>query len=277
MQLISPHSCQYPLSTASKYPQGVNSLPSQCLTPAKDTVSSQLRFTPEQDEWHAAVVPSLGDMSTQHNESKHVSHNFHNPKQSLPDEVTTLTRPRKAAIPQIPISASSLPSLQDVHIQIDTSGKSVMDEIDSDDVYTPIQLDMEALDMSKSTLEQLTQIDPRQAQLWMLLKMNEMVKKVEDVYESAGQHYSVNKEPSTLPARSSVPPTEIRPKEYQNITTKRPVPKPRIRVPKTIPTIKTASDALESCRQEGKSTQDTYTGAVKLHRRQKVIGKSNIY
>ena len=195
---------------------------------------------------------------------------FSRPQEKAPKERPKATRR----------SVSPILSLQPTQSRPSEKGDS-----DTDDPYLQFQMDLESMDISKLTLEQLEQIDPRQAQLWMLLKMHQMVKKVEDVYESAEQLYSVYQEPPTLPARSSVPPAGNQPRKYENTAIKCPVPKPRIRGSNaekdheaTPISLKDTSPGDHNIsepagRQEGKSSQDTHTGAVKLYRRQKVIGE----
>ena len=88
---------------------------------------------------------------------------------------------------QLPLRASSSSPVPQ-HVE-DT------DSIDSDDPYLPFKMDLESFDISKLTLDQLGQIDPQQAQLWILLKMHQMVRKMEDVYVSAEQLYGTNQAP----------------------------------------------------------------------------------
>ena len=161
---------------------------------------------------------------------------------------------------------------------------------DSDDPYLAFPMDIELLDISKLTLEQLDQIDPRQAQLWMLLKMHQMVRKVEDVYVSAEQLYSTHQAPPPLPKKPSKQESREDNREsqskkyYENTgpgTLKRPVPTPRKNVAKSqssqenqeIPKECFVTDAPESKYQEAELMQDTPRKVVKLYRKQKVIGK----
>ena len=145
-------------------------------------------------------------------------------------------------------------------------------------------MDLESMDISKLTFEQLEQMDPRQAQLWMLLKMHQMVRKVEDVYESTEQLYSTYQAPPLLPKKPSEN-KENQPLKYENTTVKRPVPKPRqdrskcdnsrdtapVLVEENAATLNKGSS--ESGQQEGEESKEATKKMVKVYRKQKVIGK----
>ena len=170
------------------------------------------------------------------------------------------------------------------------------DSSDSDDPYLAFPMDLESLDISKLTLEQLEQIDPKQAQLWMLLHMHKMVKKVEDVYESAEQLYSIYQAPPRVPTKVNQQDIcnnsdESRPSEsqdsqhkevnYENTQVKRPVPLPRKLKPKSESGEESSSTDFSDSTKENNSEsepsqsnppQDT-AKVVKLYRKQKVIGE----
>ena len=206
----------------------------------------------------------------------------------------------QACLPSYPQGSQSLEQQQPApHHQSILSKSSKGDSYGSDS-EDPFQLDSDSMDISKMTIEQLNQMDPRQAQLWMLLKMHQMVKKVEDVYESTEQLYSFYDMQTKLPAK---PPPQLskggpenKPKVYENARLKRPVPKPRKRKVKNVSDNEAApNDDLTTTRlelvapsqeatassqedtvpshQENKSSQVKHGRTVKQYRREDVISK----
>ena len=194
---------------------------------------------------------------------------FSRQQETLPEQSPTLKVPHRSRSPN-------------PHKHAD---KGDSDGSDAEDPYLPFKMDLESMDISKLTFEQLEQIDPRQAQLWMLLKMHQMVRKVEDVYESTEQLYSTHQAPPKLPAKPSEnsDPQKNRPLKYENTTVKHPVPKPRQHRSKcekgrdTIPVEEDATtlnkDSSESGQQEGEESKEAAKKVVKVYRKQKVIGK----
>jgi hypothetical protein len=166
------------------------------------------------------------------------------------------------------------------------SNKPTTEDSDSiaDDPYLAFSMDIESLDISKLTLEQLDQIDPRQAQIWMLLKMHQMIRKVEDVYESAEQLYSIRQAPPPIPKKPNTQEEkQFRSQIYENILqcVKRPVPTPRQNVarnqseqgdPNPSTTQEISINTSEAMQQESESVKDTVT-PQKKYRQQKIIGK----
>ena len=164
------------------------------------------------------------------------------------------------------------------------------------------------MDISKLTLEQSEQIDPRQAQLWMLLKMHQVVKKVEDVHTSTEQLHNIYQASPLLSAQpSGSKDTKKLQPLYENTSIKRPVPIPRQRTSKcedTVPaedgtvivedgtapmggdkvpvedgrapvgegTVPVKRVGAASERKVDES-QEALKKVTKLHRRQKMIGK----
>ena len=205
------------------------------------------------------------------------------------DSLVPKPRPRLLSRPPLPTVLA---------LQSSTLGNDNEDSSDSDDPYLAFPMDLESLDISKLTIEQFERIDPRQAQLWMLLKMHQMVKKVEDVYESAEQLYSIYQVPPRIPAKaqeqdintaektqSENQETQQKKANYENAqcTTKRPVPLPRKNIAKSQSSaecvVTTGGSAslnqgpAKSEQPESKQLQDTNQKTVKLYRKQKVIGE----
>ena len=148
------------------------------------------------------------------------------------------------------------------------------DGVDPDDPYLQFQMDLESLDISKLTLEQLDRLDPRQAQLWMLLKMHQMVRKVEDVYVSAEQLYVSNQGPPPLPSKPPQNQTPQRKKMNYENTVKGPVPLPRKRLSKYDENQEPPpADPLSDSAQEQNGEESDTSPKVKLYRKKKVIGK----
>ena len=201
--------------------------------------------------------------------------------------------PQLLSHPPLPIASA---------LQSSTLVNNNEDSSDSDDPYLAFPMDLESLDISKLTIEQFERIDPRQAQLWMLLKMHQMVKKVEDVYESAEQLYSIYQVPPRIPAKaqeqdintaekaySENQETQQKKANYENAQciTKRPVPLPRKNIAKSQSSAKDlvttgGSSSLnqgsaKSEQPESKQLQNTNQKTVKLYRKQKVIGKSRLF
>ena len=157
----------------------------------------------------------------------------------------------------------------------------------ADDPYLAFTMDLESLDISKLTLEQLEQIDPRQAQIWMLLKMHQMIRKVEDVYESTEQLYSIRQAPPPIPKKPNMQLEDNREdkqfgtQHYENMCilqrVKRPIPTPRRNIarnrseqgnPSTIQELYTSTS--EEMQQESELVK---VKPKKMFRQQKVIGK----
>ena len=176
--------------------------------------------------------------------------------------------PQTASLPQ----RSNQPTVQD------------SDSI-ADDPYLAFSMDLESLDISKLTLEQLEQIDPRQAQIWMLLKMHQMIRKVEDVYESTEQLYSIRQAPPPIPKKLNMQDNredkQFGTQHYENMCTlqriKRPIPTPRRNIarnrseqgnPSTIQELYTSTS--EEMQQESELVKDK---PKKMYRQQKIIGK----
>ena len=190
-------------------------------------------------------------------------------KSISPVHVSTTPPPPPRTVPLCnPLQLSSQPDAED-------SGSS-----NSDDPYLAFSMDLESLDISKLTLEQLDQIDPRQAQLWMLLKMHQMIRKVEDVYESAEQLYSIHQAPSPLPKKPNMQDysKQLRKKNYEN-RLKRPVPTPRQKVARNQSDqedqMVSSTNTSEAKHQEieSDSVKDIPQKTVKMYRQQKIIGK----
>ena len=166
-----------------------------------------------------------------------------------------------------------------------TSLQPITEDSDStaDDPYLAFSMDLESLDISKLTLEQLEQIDPRQAQIWMLLKMHQMIRKVEDVYESAEQLYSIRQATSPIPKKLNMQDNrkdnQFGTQHYENTLqpVKRPVPKPRQNIarnrseqgdPSTIQEL--CTNTSEEIQQESELVKDK---PKTMYRQQKIIGK----
>ena len=175
-----------------------------------------------------------------------------------------------SSLPLLPRAGSSSPVPQPTYLE----NANDADSIDSDDPYLPFKMDLESFDISKLTLEQLGQIDPRQAQLWMLLKMHQMVRKMEDVYESAEQLYGTNQAPPPPLPKKTVGKQENRPRKlnYENTLAgkKPPVPTPRKYATKSQSSQEDEDIAKES---ESPEKNDSPPKVIKLYRKQKVIGK----
>ena len=137
----------------------------------------------------------------------------------------------------------------------------------ADDPYLAFSMDLESLDISKLTLEQLEQIDPRQAQIWMLLKMHQMIRKVEDVYESAEQLYSIRQAPPPIPKKPNMQENredkQFRRQNYENTLqcVKRPIPTPRQNI------------ARNQSKQGDPRESESVDTPKKMYRQQKIIGK----
>ena len=137
----------------------------------------------------------------------------------------------------------------------------------ADDPYLAFSMDLESLDISKLTLEQLEQIDPRQAQIWMLLKMHQMIRKVEDVYESAEQLYSIRQAPPLIPKKPNMQENredkQFRRQNYENTLqrVKRPIPTPRQNI------------ARNRSKQGDPRESESVDTPKKMYRQQKIIGK----
>lgn len=205
------------------------------------------------------------------------------------DSLVPKPRPRLLSRPPLPTVLT---------LQSSTLVNDNEDSSDSDDPYLAFPMDLESLDISKLTIEQFERIDPRQAQLWMLLKMHQMVKKVEDVYESAEQLYSIYQVPPRVPVKaqeqdintaektqSENQETQQKKANYENTqcTTKRPVPLPRKNIAKSQSSAECVVTTRGSAslnqgpakpeQPESKQLQDTNQKTVKLYRKQKVIGE----
>ena len=169
------------------------------------------------------------------------------------------------------------------------SNQPIVQDSDSiaDDPYLAFSMDLESLDISKLSLEQLEQIDPRQAQIWMLLKMHQMIRKVEDVYESNEQLYSIRQAPPPIPKKPDMQLEDNREdkqfgmQHYENMCilqrVKRPIPTPRRNIarnrseqgnPSTIQELYTSTS--EEMQQERELVKDK---PKKMYRQQKIIGK----
>jgi hypothetical protein len=169
--------------------------------------------------------------------------------------------------------SESLPTQSDQLVTEDS-------DLIAEDPYLAFSTDLESLDISKLTLEQLDQIDPRQAQIWMLLKMHQMIRKVEDVYESAEQLYSVRQapDPSPIPKKPNVQDDGEDKHENTLQRVKRPIPRPRQNVARhqseqgdpSSTTQEFSTKTSEAMQQESKSVKDT---PQKVYRQQKIIGK----
>ena len=167
------------------------------------------------------------------------------------------------------------------------SYQSTAEDSDSfiDDPYLVFSMDLESLDISKLTLEQLEQIDPRQAQIWMLLKMHQMIRKVEDVYESAEQLYSTHQAPLPIPKRRNMQDNredkQFSRQNYENTLqrVKHPIPTPRQNIARNQSEREDPSTIQELCTNTSEEMQQESESVIqkdtpkKMYRQQKIIGK----
>lgn len=152
-------------------------------------------------------------------------------------------------------------------------------------------------DPSELTMEHLAKADPRQAQLWMLLQIQKMVQKMEDMYESAGylqlpQPLNATEEKQPLPVTQSNQVQQIQPTRkdlYVNlsgITQKKGAYKPLLPLPPPPPippkTYKSTRNVLASEISQDSGTQQTFVQEgdakkevemYKKYPQQKMIGK----
>ena len=88
--------------------------------------------------------------------------------------------------PELPSDPSELPSDPSELPSDPSELPSDPSELPSDPSELPSDPSELLSNPSELTMEHLANADPRQAQLWMLLQIQKMVQKMEDMYESAG-------------------------------------------------------------------------------------------
>lgn len=195
--------------------------------------------------------------------------------------VSSVARPRVCH----PVSEGKSPKLE---LCRPRSPKLV--ELDNSNADNPFKMDIESMDISKLILEQLdTPLDPHEAQLWMLLEIHQMVRKVKNVHESAVNLHAMHQVPPPLPVKPSQN-KKIRRFSYENTSPKPPVPKPRRRISKCesgqntvlmednkalmednkVPMERSGSDEGEC---EGQKSQQAPKNVIKLYNKKKVMGK----
>lgn len=111
---------------------------------------------------------------------------------------TPSKEPPHSLLSQTPHTEGAAASVEDFTIGDDSDIEEVYDDIDlsgedlyidlSSEVHSPLQrrstVPSQLQSVTEISLENVTSLDPKEAQLWMLLQMQKMIQKLEDVYDT---------------------------------------------------------------------------------------------